>query len=176
MGEGSFGLVGGQGEKRLGGASGPGTGQARVGGVSVCAQGGSETTMSGQSYEHPGEHGAQRTPSSDAERRKREEEFWERYLAYCRKRGVTVPAAGSVRGFLEHLALAGGVSASTQNQALNALVYFFGEGLGQELGELGEFEHAQRGRKLPVVLRPDEVERLLGAMKDPYRLMAELLG
>jgi site-specific recombinase XerD len=99
----------------------------------------------------------------------------ERYLAHCQGRGLAVPAAGSVRGFLEHLALVGGVAASTQNQALNALVFFFREGLRQELGELGEFEYAQRARKLPVVLRPEEVERVLGAMKDPYRLMAELL-
>ncbi len=42
---------------------------------------------------------------------------------------MAVPAAGSVRGFLEHLALTGGVAASTQNQALNALVFFFREGL-----------------------------------------------
>jgi site-specific recombinase XerD len=80
-----------------------------------------------------------------------------------------------VRAFLESLALEHQVTAATQNQALNALVFLFREGLGQELGELGEFERARRPRKLPVVLRPEEVARLLAAMADPYRLMAELL-
>jgi len=102
-------------------------------------------------------------------------EWAERYLAQCRQKGLAAPAATSVRAFLEWLALEERVTASTQNQALNALVFFFREGLGQELGELGEFEYARRPRKLPVVLRAEEVARLLAAMKDPYRLMAELL-
>jgi len=102
-------------------------------------------------------------------------EWAERYLAQCKQRDWSPAAASSVRAFLESLALEHQVTASTQNQALNALVFFFREGLGQELGELGEFEHARRPRKLPVVLRPEEVARLLAAMRDPYRLMAELL-
>jgi site-specific recombinase XerD len=84
----------------------------------------------------------------------------ERYLGRCRSRKLAVPSAETVRGFLEELSTEGNVSASTQNQALNALVFFFREGLGQELGELGEFEYAKRPRRLPVVLRPEEVERL----------------
>ena len=46
--------------------------------------------------------------------------------------------AGEVRSFLAGLALRGRVAAATQNQALNALVFYFREGLGRELGELGE--------------------------------------
>ena len=61
------------------------------------------------------------------------------------------------------------------NQALNALVFFFREGLGQELGDLGSFEYARRPRRLPVVLSRDQVARVLAAMRDPHRLMAELL-
>jgi len=102
-------------------------------------------------------------------------EWAERYLVQCQQKGLAAPAATSVRAFLEWLALEQRVTASTQNQALNALVFFFREGLGQELGELGEFEYARRPRKLPVVLRAEEVARLLAAMRDPYRLMAELL-
>ena len=101
-------------------------------------------------------------------------EWAERYLAQCRQRAWSPPAGSSVRAFLESLALEHQVTASTQNQALNALVFFFREGLGQELGELGEFAHARKPRKLPVVLRAEEVARLLAAMNDPYRLMAEL--
>ena len=99
----------------------------------------------------------------------------ERYLDVCLRSGLAVPAAASVKKFLEDLAVVGRVSASTQNQALNALVFFFREGLGQELGDLGTFEYARRPRRLPVVLSRDQVARVLGAMRDPHRLMAELL-
>jgi integrase len=99
----------------------------------------------------------------------------ERYLDTCLQSGRAAPAAASVKQFLEDLAVAGRVSASTQNQALNALVFFFREGLGQELGDLGTFEYARRPRRLPVVLSREQVGRVLAAMRDPHRLMAELL-
>jgi integron integrase len=102
-------------------------------------------------------------------------DWTERYLNSCRRSGLAVPAAASVKRFLEDLAVVGRVSASTQNQALNALVFFFREGLGQELGDLGSFEYARRPRRLPVVLSREEVARVLSAMSDPHRLMAELL-
>jgi len=102
-------------------------------------------------------------------------DWTERYLDACRRAGLAVPAAASVKRFLEDLAVVGRVSASTQNQALNALVFFFREGLGQELGDLGSFEYARRPRKLPVVPSRDEAARVLSAMSNPHRLMAELL-
>jgi integron integrase len=102
-------------------------------------------------------------------------DWTERYLEACLGSGLAVPAAASVKKFLEDLAVVGRVSASTQNQALNALVFFFREGLGQELGDLGNFEYARRPRRLPVVLSRDQVARVLSAMRDPHRLMAELL-
>jgi len=102
-------------------------------------------------------------------------DWTERYLEACLGSGLAVPAAASVKRFLEDLAVVGRVSASTQNQALNALVFFFREGLGQELGDLGSFEYARRPRRLPVVLSRDQVARVLSAMRDPHRLMAELL-
>jgi integron integrase len=102
-------------------------------------------------------------------------DWTERYLEACLRDGNPAPASASVKQFLEDLAVAGRVSASTQNQALNALVFFFREGLGQELGDLGAFEYARRPRRLPVVLSREEVGRLLCALTDPHRLMAELL-
>jgi site-specific recombinase XerD len=80
-----------------------------------------------------------------------------------------------VRRFLEDLAVRGKVSASTQNQALNALVFFFREGLKRELGELGGFEHAKRPRKLPVVLTRGEVSRLLAAVPTEWSLPVRVL-
>jgi integron integrase len=67
------------------------------------------------------------------------------------------------------------LAASTQNQALNALLFFFRAGLGRELGQLGEFERAKRSRKLPVVLSRQEIQRVLSKMEGGYRLMASLM-
>ena len=69
----------------------------------------------------------------------------------------------------------GGVSASTQNQALNALVFLYKHVLRIDLGDFSQFTRAKRPRKLPVVLTTDEVTRLLDALDPPFRLMATLL-
>ena len=97
---------------------------------------------------------------------------------FVRSMGERDPAgvgAGEVRSFLAGLALRGRVAAATQNQALNALVFYFREGLGRELGELGEFARAKAPRRLPVVLSAEEVRRVLDALESPYRLMALLM-
>ena len=67
------------------------------------------------------------------------------------------------------------VGASTQNQALNALVFLYKQVLRHELGELGEFTRAKRPRNLPIVLSRREVNSLLGQMKGTHRLIAALL-
>jgi len=81
----------------------------------------------------------------------------------------------AISSFLEHLALARNVSSSTQNQALNALVFLYKQVLGQELGKLECFVRAKRPKRMPVVLTPDEVRLLLGGMHGVFRLQAGLL-
>ncbi|MBE0617285.1 MAG: phage integrase N-terminal SAM-like domain-containing protein, partial [Proteobacteria bacterium] len=98
-----------------------------------------------------------------------------RFLRYCGGHPAECIGAELVRDFLEDLAVRGKVAASTQNQALNALVFFFREGLGRELGQLGRFEPAKRPRRLPVVLTAREVGRLLEHLQGECRLMAKLL-
>jgi integron integrase len=98
-----------------------------------------------------------------------------RFVRGLREREPTGVGAGEVKTFLERLAVEGKVSASTQNQALNALVFFFREGLQRAFGELGEFERAKRSRRLPVVLTREEVRRVLGRMEGQNLLMAQLL-
>lgn len=80
-----------------------------------------------------------------------------------------------VSAFLENLAVAGKVSASTQNQALNALFFLYAHVLEQKLGALGEFARARRPERLPVVLSPEETRALLGQLDGSMRLIAELL-
>ena len=81
----------------------------------------------------------------------------------------------AVKEYLEYLALERKVSASTQNQALNALVFLYEHVMGEPIGVLGEFTRAKRPKRLPVVLTRAEVNRLLDALTDTYRLMAGLL-
>jgi integron integrase len=80
-----------------------------------------------------------------------------------------------VVSFLQHLAVGRGVAASTQNQALNALTFFYEHALNLPLGELGKFIRAKRPKKLPVVLTPGEVQLLLSHMTGIHLLMASLL-
>ncbi len=80
-----------------------------------------------------------------------------------------------VRRYLEHLAVERRVTASTQNQAFSALLYFFKRVLGRELGDLASTARAKRGRRLPEVLSRDEVRRLLAQTEGTTSLMLRLI-
>ena len=80
-----------------------------------------------------------------------------------------------VNAFLTHLAREGGVAASTQNQALSALLFLYKEVLSQEIGWLGNVERAKKPARLPVVLTRDEVRKLFRHLHGTPRLMAGLL-
>jgi integron integrase len=66
-----------------------------------------------------------------------------------------------IEAFLNHLAMDLGVAASTQNQALNALVFLYRYVIKSEIGELTELIRVKRPARLPVVMTIDEVERVL---------------
>ena len=83
-------------------------------------------------------------------------------------------AETGIREYLSYLAVKRHVAASTQNQALNALVFFFREGAGRPAGDIGEFKHAKRPKRLPEVMTREEVRRLLEHMKGTPQLMAWL--
>lgn len=80
-----------------------------------------------------------------------------------------------IGSFLSSLACQSNVSASTQNQALNALLFFFREVLGKEVGMLEGVVRAKRPARLPVVLSADEVIKIVACMNGSTRLMAMLL-
>lgn len=83
--------------------------------------------------------------------------------------------AAEVAAYLSHLATAQNVSAATQNQALNALVFLYAEVLHQPLGEVSEFARAHRPARVPEVLSRAEVARVLGAVEKDYALALRLL-
>jgi integron integrase len=67
------------------------------------------------------------------------------------------------------------LSASSQRQALNALVFLYREVFGRTLGDFSDYRRAKVRPHLPVWLTRGEVERLLGCMEDPSRLMAQTM-
>lgn len=80
-----------------------------------------------------------------------------------------------VKTFLADLATARKVAISTQNQALNALLFLYREVLGQEFGALGEYDRPQRREKLPVVLTKPEVAKVLMLADPNYALILQVL-
>ena len=98
-----------------------------------------------------------------------------RFIKFHGGRHPRALAEPEVVAFLEDLAGPGQVSASTQNQALNALVFLYAHVLVRPLGRLGEFARAVRPVRLPVVLSQEEVRRLLAALEGTQRLIGQLL-
>lgn len=80
-----------------------------------------------------------------------------------------------ITNFLTHLAVDRNVAASTQNQAFNALLFFYRYVLDKEVGYLGEVVRSKKRRWLPVVLTRAEVSRLFENMQGLSRLMARVI-
>jgi len=109
----------------------------------------------------------------------RTEQAYESWLArFILFNGNVAPrtlGGGDIASFLQHLAVRRNVAASTQNQALNALVFFYRKALKQDIGKLEDFARAKRPKRMPVVLTRSEVARLLDQMEGISWLMASLL-
>lgn len=80
-----------------------------------------------------------------------------------------------VVGFLTHLAAHEHVAASTQNQALAALLFLYGQVLGRPLNRMDGIVRARRPTRLPTVLTPEEVERVPSLLTGERRVVATLL-
>ena len=80
-----------------------------------------------------------------------------------------------VESFLSHLATVLNVAAATQAQALAAILFLYKRVLRVDLPWLGNVTRARRPKRLPVVLSRDEVRRVLGHLRGPYRVVASLL-
>jgi integron integrase len=83
--------------------------------------------------------------------------------------------APEVTAFLNYLARHGRVSASTQNQALAALLYLYGRVLEVQLPWLDNLERAKRSARLPTVLTQEEVRAVLAQLEGTRWLMASLM-
>jgi integron integrase len=98
-----------------------------------------------------------------------------RFILHFGKRHPRELGAAEVEAFLTHLAVAGNVAASTQNQAKSALLFLYREVLEAELPWLDNVERARVPKRLPVVLTRDEVHAVLSRLSGTHWLIASLL-
>lgn len=98
-----------------------------------------------------------------------------RYMTFHHLRPVEDMGEPEIGRFLSNLATASHVSASTQNQALNALLFLYHDVLEKEIGLIQGVVRAKRANRLPVVLTKEEVRQLLGCLSETPWLMAMLL-
>jgi site-specific recombinase XerD len=87
-----------------------------------------------------------------------------RFILFHEKRRPSSMGADEIRAFLTHLAVQGNVAASTQNGALNALVFLYRQVLKQPFPELEGIERAKRPQRIPTVLTAEETQALLAQL------------
>jgi site-specific recombinase XerD len=98
-----------------------------------------------------------------------------RFLVFCGLKPVESIPGSEIGRYLSYLAEERGVSAATQNQALNALVFLFGKVLGREPGDFSGFARAKSSARVPECLGEGEIARLLHALDGVYSLIGSLL-
>ena len=98
-----------------------------------------------------------------------------RYSQYLGRKRSTPLTPEDAKAYLSHLATRRKVSASTQNQAFNAILFLYRHVLRTQLGDMTATLRARRGQKLPVVLSTDEVRAILGQLRGTRRIMIELI-
>jgi integron integrase len=98
-----------------------------------------------------------------------------RFLVFYRSRDPATIGEHDVACYLSNLASARRVSASTQNQALNAVLFLYREVLGKEVGYVNRVVWAKRPTRLPVVLPRQEVKAILALLDGPEWIMGILL-
>jgi integron integrase len=102
--------------------------------------------------------------------------LWAQKLRYfVKEKPPEALSTDDVKEFLTFLAVKKKVSASSQNQAFNALLFFFRHVLKKEFGKIEGVVRAKRKPYIPVVLSRQEIDRVIDKMKDPYDLVVKLL-
>jgi integron integrase len=98
-----------------------------------------------------------------------------RFILFHGKRHPDTMGEKEIAQFLTHLAVEGHVTASTQTQALSAILFLYREVLQTELDGRIDLVRAKQSNHLPVVMTKDEVQAVLRQMAGEYKLMAQLL-
>lgn len=99
----------------------------------------------------------------------------ERFIRFHGMRHPAEMGEAEINAYLTHLAVERDVAASTQNQALSALLFLYRYVFGVELGDFGDVVRARKPKRLPVVMARDEVRAVLAQLDGDAWLMASLL-
>lgn len=98
-----------------------------------------------------------------------------RFVRFHDRRHPRQLGKAEIEAFLTHLAVNRKVSASTQNQAFNALLFLYREVLEMKMPQLDAVQRAKKPQRLPVVLSPDEVRSVLSLLEGKYWIAGNLL-
>jgi len=98
-----------------------------------------------------------------------------RFLSYTKKDPLSEIGPSDLRNYLSFLAVERRVSAATQQQAFNALLFLYRYLLNKQVDGLFETIRARRPQHLPVVLTPAEIHSLIDRLEEPYNLMASII-
>ena len=98
-----------------------------------------------------------------------------RYILFHNKRHPKEMGAPEIEAFLTHLAVEENVAASTQNQALSALLFLYRDVLGQDLDLSINAVRAKKPKRLPTVLTRQEVQHVFAHLTGLHLLIAQLL-
>lgn len=98
-----------------------------------------------------------------------------RYILFHNVRHPAEMAEPEINAFLTDLAVKRKVSASTQTQALSALLFLYHHVIGREIGDIGELIRARKPKRLPVVMTREEVKQVLDQLEGSKWLAAALM-
>ncbi len=102
--------------------------------------------------------------------------YWiRRYIIHHNKRHPSLMGEAEVTEFLSFLAQKEYVSPSTQNQALNALLFLYQKVLNKTLGNLSDVVRANRSKRLPVVFTKKEINEIISHLNGDHRLIVQML-
>jgi site-specific recombinase XerD len=99
-----------------------------------------------------------------------------RFIFFHNKQHPAEMGELEINAYLTHLAVKEKVSASTQNQALSALLFLYRHVLGRKTGDLGEVIRARKPRHIPAVMTREEVKAVLSHLKGDKWLVASLMS
>ena len=88
------------------------------------------------------------------------------YILFCGKRHPSGLGAAEVSAFISHLVVGRKVAASTQTQALSALLFLYREVLALPIGWVDDVERVKKPRRLPVVFTREEARAVLGHLRE----------
>jgi integron integrase len=101
---------------------------------------------------------------------------WARkFQAFTKSKSPASLSPNDVKEYLTYLAVKRKVSASTQNQAFNSLLFFYRHVLKKEFGKVDGIVRAKRKPYIPVVLSREEIDSIINHLGPPYDLIVKLL-